>query len=202
MNPQQEFMCEAFHALAQPITALRASVEMGLNKEPENAGARQIFQDCLGLIDRLMEDLAVFREIASLDEEPPLESCDGRALVQSCVDELAPVAGDCGVALHLSVEEGEMQCNMPIFQRAIFILLDSMIGAAASGDGISIALSRHEDGLRLELRPGAPPGRRQELCRKLMELAGGSAIQFDSRRTAILFQGNKYRPGVAKTSAH
>lgn len=202
MNPQREFMCEAFHALSQPITALRGRVEMGLNKEPDNAGARLILQECLELIDRLMEELAVFREIASLDEEPPLESCDGRALVESCVEELAPVAEDCGIAFHLSIEKGEMQCSQPMLQRAIFLLLDTMIGGAAHGDDISISLTRQEEGLRLELRPGTPPGRRQELCRKLMQVAGGSSIQFDSTRTSVTFPGRNYRQEVEKTSPH
>jgi signal transduction histidine kinase len=200
MNPQREFMSETFHVLAQPITALRVSVELGLDKEAENSAARQIFQECLGLLDRLMEDLAVFREIAILDEDPPLASCDGRALLESCVEELAPVAEDCGVALHLSVEEGDMRCSKPMLQRAIFVLLDAMIAGAARGDEISIGLTRHEGGSRLELRPGAPPGRRQELCHKLMQFAGGSGIQFDPIRTCVTFQGSKYGQGVKKTS--
>jgi signal transduction histidine kinase len=200
MNPQREFMSETFHVLAQPITALRARVELGLRREANNAGARQICQDCLGLIDRLMEDLAIFREIASLDEEPPMASCNGRALLESCVEEWAPVAEDCGVALFLHAEEGEMQCCGPMLQRAILVLLDAMIASSPRGGAISIALSRHEDGLRLELSPGAPPGHRQELCRKLMQFAGGSGIQFDSDRISITFRGSKDRPGVEDTS--
>lgn len=202
MNPQREFMSETFHVLAQPITVLRARVEMGLQKEAEDSGARQIFEECLGLIDRLMEDLAVFREMASLDEEPPLEFCDGRALLESCIAELAPVAEDCGVALQLSLAAGEMRCNPPLLQRAIFVLLDAMIAGTARGGAIRIALSRDrdEEGLRLELRPGAPPGRRPELCRKLMQFAGGSGIQFDSARSSATFRGSKYRQGAEETS--
>ena len=157
MNPQREFMSETFHVLAQPITVLRARVEMGLTKEAEDSEVRQIFQECLGLIDHLMEDLAVFREIASLDEEPPLELCDGRTLLESCIEELAPVAEDCGVALHLSMEDGGMRCNPPMLQRAIFVLLDAMIAGTARGDAIRIALSRDEEGMRLELRPAHRP---------------------------------------------
>jgi len=202
MNPQREFMSETFHVLAQPITALRARVEMGLSREANDAGVRQIFQECLNLIDRLMEDLAVFREIASLDEEPPLACCDGRALLASCVEELAPVAEDYGVTLHLSAQASEMLCSGPMLQRAIFVLLDAMIASAASGGGISISLSQHEDGVRLELCPGAPPGHRQELCRKLIQFAGGGGIQFDSCRTSITFQGSKYRQGAGDTVPH
>jgi DNA-binding winged helix-turn-helix (wHTH) protein len=39
MNPQREFMSETFHLLAQPITALRATVELGLSKEANDARA-------------------------------------------------------------------------------------------------------------------------------------------------------------------
>jgi K+-sensing histidine kinase KdpD len=201
MNPQREFMNETFHLLAQPITALRATVELGLSKESNAAAGRQILQDCLGLLDRLMQDLAVFRETASLDEEPPLASCDGRALLASSVEEMAPVAQSCGVALHLSAQAAQMQCSGPLLQRAIFVLLDAMIACAPRGGGISIVLSKHEDGVRLELCPGAPPGRRQELCRKLMQLAGGSGMQFDSGRTCITFRGSADRQGAEGPSA-
>jgi hypothetical protein len=35
--------------------------------------------------------------------------CDGRALLESCVEEMAPVAESCGVALHLGAEAAEMR---------------------------------------------------------------------------------------------
>jgi signal transduction histidine kinase len=201
MNPQREFMNETFHLLAQPLTALLATVELGLSKEADGAAMQAVLKDCLYLLDRLMQDLAVFREIASLDEEPQLVSCAGRALLESCVQEMAPVAQSCGVALHLGAEAAEMRCNGPILQRAIFVLLDDMIACAPNGSGISLGLSKHNDGVRLQLCPGAPPGRRLELCRKLMQFAGGSGIQFDSGRTSVTFQGSGYRHDAEETSA-
>ena len=33
MNPQSEFLSETFHALSQPIAALRVTVELGLRKD-------------------------------------------------------------------------------------------------------------------------------------------------------------------------
>ena len=72
MNPQREFISETFHALAQPLTSLRVTVELGLDKDGRPTCRAAILEDCLRLIDRLMQDLAVFREIASLGEAPPL----------------------------------------------------------------------------------------------------------------------------------
>jgi signal transduction histidine kinase len=187
MNPQQEFMSETFHLLAQPITALRVTVELGLSKEPNEAAMRQALQESLSLLDRLIEDLVIFREIAGLNEEPPLEPCDGRALLEGCAQEMRPVAEECGVALHFSAEAAEMRCNSPTLQKAIFVLLDEMIANAPRGGSISICLNVREDGFRLELCPGVRAGRRQVLCRKLMQFAGGNGIQFDSGRTSITF---------------
>ena len=79
MNPQREFMSETFHTLAQPIMALRATVELGLLKNASEQDSHLILEDCLRPIDRLMQDMAVLREITSLDEEPPLNLCDGQA---------------------------------------------------------------------------------------------------------------------------
>jgi hypothetical protein len=188
MNAQQEFMSQTFHVLAQPITALRATVELGLSRDMDPRTMRQVLKDCLRLLDRLMQDLAIFREIAGLDEAPPLWSCDGRALLESSVEEMAPVAEACRVVLHLNAPAAEMQCNEPMFQRAIFILLDAMIGCAARGSSISIGLSLRGDGYRLELCPGTAPGHRQELCRKLMQFAGGTEIQFNSWGTSCTFR--------------
>jgi hypothetical protein len=205
MNPEREFMSETFHTLAQPITALRAAVELGLRKDAGEAEARRTLKDCLKMLDQLMQDLDILREIASLEGQLRLAPCNGRALLESCVEEMAPVAQSCGVALQLSAEgisaeEAEMQCNRPMLERAIFVLLDSMIACASEGSGIAIALSKHSDGVRMELRPGAPPGRRLELCRKLMQFAGGSGIQFDCRHTSLTFQGDEHRQDAEKTS--
>jgi signal transduction histidine kinase len=201
MNRQREFVHDTFHLLAQPITALRANVELGLSQEANQPAVQQIFQDCLSLLDRLMQDLAVFREIASLDEEPVLGPCDGRALLESSVEEMAPVAEAYGVALHLSAEAAELQCRGPMLQRAVFVLLDAMIACAPKGGSISIRLDKAEDGFRLALYPGAPPGRRQELCRKLMRFAGCRCIQFDAACTSVTFRKSDHRQASEDTSA-
>ena len=91
MTPQSEFISETFHTLAQPIAALRVTVELGL-REDAGKPARQVLEDCLRLTDHLMQDMALLREIASLAEAPQLESCDGEALLQASVEEMAPVA--------------------------------------------------------------------------------------------------------------
>jgi signal transduction histidine kinase len=200
MNSQREFMEDAFHLLAQPVTALRVAMELGLSDDTNPPAARKTFADCLGLLDRLMQELAIFREIASLDAAPALAPRDGEALLKGCVEEMAPVAEACGVALDCRAAAAPVLCDEPLLQRAIFLLLDEMIACATRGGRISIRLSEDNGALRLELRPGAPGGRRQQLCRKLLQFAGGSAMELDASRTLCLFRNGAIRHEPEDTS--
>jgi hypothetical protein len=192
MNRQREFMSEAFHTLAQPITALRATVELGLRKSLSAQASRLVLEDCLGLIDCLMRELALLREITSLDEQPPLQFCDGQRLLEGCVQEIAPIAEDRGITLLLDAETSLMQCNAAMLQRASFVLLDEMIAGAARGSKVSVSLHPCKDGFLLEMIPGSTQGQRQKLGHKLMRFAGGSGIRFDSGCTSITFRNFTY----------
>ena len=204
MNPQIEFMNDALHVLAQPVTALRAALELGLSDHSNQPAAQKIFEDCLSLLDRLIQELAIFREIASLEPEPPLEFVDGEALLRSCVEEMSPVAEACGVALHLNAEKTEIECNAAMLQRALFLLLDELIARSPSG-GVSIGMRQHAGEAHLELRPGLTPQqakdrlagepgspvRRQQLYRKLIEFGGGQCVYFDADRTYCCFRNGE-----------
>jgi len=187
MNQQREFMSETFHTLSQPITALRATIELGLLMPTAKPPAK-VLEDCLGLLDRLMQDLSVLREIAGLDEEPPLELCDGRALLESCVREMAPVAEAGGVGIYLEAEAAKFLCNTQMFQRAVFLMLDEMIAGSEQNGEIKIWLHRGEDGFQLSFYPGTAAGARQKLCSKLMQFAGGSDICAIPDSTGIKFR--------------
>jgi K+-sensing histidine kinase KdpD len=188
MNPRCEFTRETFHALAQPITALRVTVELALAKAAEEQAAHQALENCLPLLDHLMENLAVFREIASLDQEPPIDACDGQALLQSAAEEMTRVALASGIVLHLDTEPAVIVCHAPTLQRAIFVLLDDIIASPGRNCKISISLCRRGNEFLLEISPGPPPGLRQKLCRKLMQFAGGRAVASPTGIISTLFR--------------
>jgi len=190
MNQQFEFMNDVLHVLAQPVTALRAALELGLRDHANRPAVHKTFEDCLGLVDRLTQELAIYREIASLQPEPALELCDGEALLKNSLEEMAPVAEACGVALHLKLARTGIECNGAMLQRAIFLLLDELIACSPSG-GISIELTRNANEARFELRPGIVPSRRQPLYRKLIELAGGRSVCFEADRTSCCFRNGE-----------
>lgn len=195
MNAQSEFMNEALHVMAQPLTALRTALELGSKDHANQVAARRTFEDCLGLVDRLIQELAVLREVAGLQPERPLELCDGHDLLNSCAVEMAPVAEAFGVALRVEAEPAEIECNAAALQRALFLLLDELIASTPS-EGILIRMTKQQTDARLELHPGTAPGRRRQLFRKLIESAGGREVDLDSARTRCYF-----RAGVPLSTA-
>jgi len=193
MSQESEFISETFHMLAQPVTALRAIVELGLNKELNAQASHQILKDCLCMVDRLMQDVAIFREIASLEDAPLLTAHDGHTLLDSCINEMKIVAEASNVELSLMAEPVVIQSNEPSLRRAMFVLLDEMIAATTPGGKISIALKNRQDAAALEVHPGMPHGQRQKLCLKLLQFAGGSDIYMECDRTSVDFRDQSYR---------
>jgi len=194
---QREFITESFHALAQPIAALRITVELALDKAPHEQAARQTLEDCLPLIDRLMQNLAVLREIANLVKEPPIDACDGHALLQSSAEEMAMVARASGILLHFNADPAVIACHPPTLQRALFILLDEVIASSGRNCKISISLYRRENEFLLETRPGPPEGLRQKLCCKLMQFAGGRDVVSTTAIFSVSFRECYSRQTIA-----
>jgi hypothetical protein len=193
VNDRGELLSDAFHLLAQPIVALRARVELGLLRPLNEIESRRTLESCLVLLGRLMGELALVRELATLEaEEAPLEACDGLRLVKEIVEELAPVAEEAGITLRLDAEPAWILASEAALRRALFVLLDATLGTSHRGGQVTLALRGETRGepsrYRMDLRPGVPPGGRRELCRKLVELAGGNELAFDDDRSAAAFR--------------
>lgn len=187
MNQPRTFLDEAFHALAQPIMALRATVELGLEEKPCNLDSGQVLGDCLRLIDKLTRDIALVREIASFEKLPTLEACDGAPLLRSCAEEMAPVAREHGVSIHVDADATTMECDPGTFRRAMFVLLDSLLAAVPGEAEIRLTLRENEGGLRLTVFPAVFEALRQKLCWKLMQSAGGTVTGSAEPGATILF---------------
>ncbi len=198
MNCRRQWISDAFHVLAQPITALRVAAEFGLRERSE----RKALKECVQLLDRLTRDLAIFREIAGLDEEAPLQPCEGHNLLQTCVDEMAPIAQARTAALQFTAQPVLMQCNPALFERAVFILLDELLAASRGGAKISLSLEYCEEGALLAVRPGMRPGQRRELFCHLMQFAGGSSLRAEAACTYVMFPSVPYRQFPIPAGAH
>ena len=64
MNAETNYLNEAFHALSQPVMAMRATLELAL--EGDGTDARQALGETLLLLEQLTRDLALVREMAGL----------------------------------------------------------------------------------------------------------------------------------------
>lgn len=188
MNPPRTFLDEAFHALAQPVMALRATVEMALMEPPEKLDSHQVLGQCLQLIDRLTREFAMVREIAAGDEPSALAVHDGAALLRTCAEEMSVVAHELGCAIHVDAEHTAMECDEKKFRRAVFVLLDGMLAALPEGGEIGLQLDEDENGLHLSAHPALPGGLRQKLCWKLMQSAGGTVTDCTDSGTTVLFR--------------
>jgi signal transduction histidine kinase len=188
MKQLRTLIDDAFHALAQPVMALRATVELGLSEEPDKLEAQRVLGECLRLIDALTQEMAVAREIANVEDATTLTDCNGEALLCSCVEEMSAVAHEGGVAVFVDAKAATMKCDEMILRRALFVLLDGMLAAMPHGGEIRLQLEDEEsDFLRLVARPPMPRGLRQNLCWKLMQAAGGQLMNCADGSMAMLF---------------
>lgn len=202
MNQPHTFLDEAFHALSQPVMALRATVELALTEEPGKLDSEQVLGDCLHLIDKLMRDLALVREIASIEKPPALETCDGAALLRNCAEEMAPVARERGVSIRVDADAATMECDPTKFRRAMFVLLDGLLAAVPDEGDIRLTLSEDERGLRLSVRPAQLGALRQKLCWKLMQSAGGTLTGSAEPGATVLFLKRDARQLLVTPLAH
>jgi len=191
MSAQGELLSDILHLLAQPIVAMRATVELALRKPLDEKESRRALQSCLQLLERLMDEVALARELVSLEEEPPREDCDAGLVLREIAEEMEPVAVEGGVTLELQLDSGTLWCSENDLRRALFLMLDTTLAGIPAGDRLQIQLRREGEGYRLEMHPGAAPGGRRELCRRLLQAAGGSAIQLDERRSIAAFQSGE-----------
>ena len=188
MTEPHTLLDETFHALAQPLMALRATVELGLAEAPSKLDAPQVLGECLRLLDQLTDQMSIMREIASVENAPSLESRDGDAILRGCADEMATVAQEYGVAIHVDASVTMIECDEPTFRRAAFVLLDAMIAAMPHGGEIRLGLIEDGDCLQLVVSPETRAGLRHKLCWKLMQAAGGSAKTCADGSTSVMFR--------------
>ena len=144
-----------------------------------------------------MQDLAVLREIASLDEAASAASCDGEHCCKTAVEEIAPLA-EAMASCFISALKRAIECNGPMLHRAIFVLLDEMI-ARAPGSEISISIEPGGTGFRLSCAPAYRPAAAEALpqadavCRRQRHsLYPGPHLHHVPENTIVRKHGNSF----------
>lgn len=165
-----ETMDRAFHALVQPVMAMRMMLESAVEQRASGDAAQATFEQCLSALDRLSDDMNVLRQMVSLETSAHCEPCDGAALLRKSLEEMADVIAEQGLHVELQTEELSLLCDPKPVESAMFVLLDEM--AAAGVERMEIRLRREEALAALEISPAGTRSIRTALCHALFAAAG------------------------------
>lgn len=149
---QQQFISDVFHAVSQPLTALRCSLELALMQQPGTLqGYRAALQDALLHAERLSNCTEFLRGMAEAEDPGTPRDIDLNGCLNEAVEEFAPVFEYAGRRVSVGARKAMRVVADPAkLQRALFLLLDFC--AAADRD---VLLDMKSPG-RLEIRLSDP----------------------------------------------
>lgn len=152
---REQFISDLFHAISQPLTALRCSLEVALRKPPSAGDAREALKQALQATERLFQSVLYIRQLA--ETERPMEMRHVRLdeVMEELRGEISPVAESMGVELESSAtEDCEILATAEMLPQALFLIADFALHDLQSGDGLSLSLVRHAEIalIRLERR--------------------------------------------------
>ena len=145
-------MSDVFHAISQPLTALRCLLDLALLKDDDVASYRAALREAAAYTEAVIGSVEFLRELAACDDPGTPSSTELSSLIKKTAEELAPL-------FEFNQVNCELLCEYPVrlfadpekVQKAMFLALD--YGAAEFRE------------LRLETKPPAK-----------LELAFGVAV--------------------------
>ena len=143
------------HRLAQPMTALRGGIELGLMGKRSAEDYRLLLEQTMGLADNLMQLIISLRDLGESSAPGgapqciPLESAAGEALA-----EMEGLAQARDLRLQFSCEGKAMVCANPErLREALQNLLAWIIQNSAGGGSIAMEISESGGEVRMLLTP-------------------------------------------------
>jgi len=155
---RQRLLADLFHALTQPLTSLRCSLELALHQPRTAEQYRENLGAALDLAEQVTRLVTGIRQLLQSDD--PGEDCQVVAL-DTCLEDVVvdwlPVAQAAHVKLSL---ECFAPCPVRLeawrLRQAIVHLLESALDSARAGGAVNIKLSAHDGEVVLQLT--ASPG--------------------------------------------
>jgi signal transduction histidine kinase len=197
LDSDPQLISELFHALNQPITALRCSLELSLHRPRAAEQDRNTLRMALDQAEQIARLSTGIRELLEADD--PGDNCEVLALqgyLREAVSDFQPVAEARGIEMVL---RSEGACHVRLearrLRQALFCLLESVLNASPPGTAVAIEIVergsdsvialawaerdmnlRHPSAL-LELEtPVREPSQRLgwAIARRILETAGGT----------------------------
>jgi two-component system phosphate regulon sensor histidine kinase PhoR len=144
------FTAAVSHELRTPLARLLALIDAAGLPGGDPAAALEQARAEVELMDELIDDVLFLSELETGREIVSLGSTEAAPLLREIVSELAERSERAGVALHLDVEDEELE--LPLRARMLRIVVENLAENALrhAGEGATCVLSlRHEDGRRM-----------------------------------------------------
>lgn len=181
---REQFVGDLFHALAQPLTGLRCSLEVALRRPALSAGeARSSLEQALQATERLYQSVLFARQLAEADRIPPLGRVRLDEALRELHNEILPIGETLEVELSLqAADDIEVIASAENLSRALFLVADFALRELRAEEGLSFSVLR---------QGGSAVLRIERHCRRALsgfELPRGFDIPSAQRGLALAFR--------------
>jgi signal transduction histidine kinase len=179
LESMRRFTADASHEIRNPLSVLRAGIEIALRRDREPEDYRRLLRENLQEIARLhavVEGLlALAREVPGRPYPVARGPVDLSALVEASVRGFEVVAAERGVSLDVEAEpELIVAGDANLLRLVVFNLVDNALKHGPPGEPVSIRVTRSPSAIRLVVAdrgPGVPPEKRERLFERFYRAA-------------------------------
>ncbi|MDH5753161.1 MAG: HAMP domain-containing histidine kinase [Deltaproteobacteria bacterium] len=143
---QEVFAENAAHELMSPLTGMRGGLEVSLRREHGPAEYREVLQENLREVNRLVELLERMRMLSASrfeSGELELESMDLAALLKEVLEANRQDMGNSGIQIRLSISAGSsVMADSALLERALGNLVENAIKYTPPGGVLRVELRR------------------------------------------------------------
>lgn len=141
---REQFVSDLFHALSQPLTGLRCSLEVALRKPAISAQeSRGALEQALEATERLYQSVLFIRQLAEADRTPPLKRVRVDEVLLELHGEILPVAESLEVEIVLQeADSTEILAAGENVSRALFLVADFALRELRAKESLSLSLLR------------------------------------------------------------
>jgi signal transduction histidine kinase len=176
----REAVCEIFHSLSQPLTALHCSLELSLLRDQTAEEFRSSVAAALENAERLRQRLLLCRELSSADDPGDISAAVSlQQLLRELCEEMRPLAEFRGQHLGLQCPPLRVRGNELKLTRAFFYLLEFLLRSSPQDVRINIRAGQREQHIEVVFENGISPAQPDgqlcptEIARRSFRAVGG-----------------------------
>lgn len=182
----KELVSQTFHEIAQPLTSLRACLDLALRKPLDLDGYRRALEDAIEQHERLVNSLNRVRHLADAFTPGVPRPCDVSEVLSDVVETFAPVAEEKNIRVeNLIGSTRAIQTDREKVQQLLLLLMDEVL-QTCGGTCVKITLCGIENRAVIKIRSQRTDGTRSELAGRngMMRRALAESIQSEVRESS------------------